>query len=189
MYPNKELHAVHKIECLCFPSSWHANSVPWESLWCGLRTTLSRAPDESYTGYLYFSLSVPVEHHLEGEAKTLIQSYYKYWLLTVQISRWQTVWHLDRRRSRRVSAGKCAQSFLLDVFVTYRAICAQSAIHHCLSIAHGLRLSQTIFCDLCSSNCARWSFVNECTCFPKAYRVPPTRRLCFRAARQLWMHF
>ncbi len=40
------------------------------------------------------------------------------------------------------------------VFVTYRAICVHSAIYHCLSLALSLQLSQIIFCDLHSSNCA-----------------------------------
>lgn len=59
-------------------------------------------------GICVFALGVPAEHHLRGWTKTLNWPCYKYCLLIVQTSRWQTEWHMDRRRSMHVRVWKCA---------------------------------------------------------------------------------
>lgn len=59
-WPNTELHAVYTIKCLCFPSSWHASSVPWEHSWWVLCMTLSRGSNET-CGFCH---SVSLERHL-----------------------------------------------------------------------------------------------------------------------------
>lgn len=68
------------------------------------------------------------------------------------------------------------EMFLSDTFVKFAAICAQSAIYHCLFLGFGHQLSQTIFCDLAYMRIVK-----------KAYMVPAAHWLCFNAAWHIYV--